>query len=191
MSRRARHAACALIATWLLGAGMAPLHAERVFIAPASYAAFSVRLLWFKHVRGHFENLYGNIDWLPQRHQGVVHAWIDVASARMRHARERRMLLGPDFLDAARYPRIRFTSAPVDLSLLRRGGTLHGRLSMHGVTGPVMFTLQPAFCPQPETTPCILRLHGSIRRSRFGITGHGTIVSDQVELDLVIRLAPQ
>lgn len=191
MPRRVRHAACLLVATWLLGTSLAPARAEVAFITPASYAAFSVRLFWFKHVRGRFERLYGNIDWSSQRHQGVVRAWIDVASARMRHARERRMLIGPDFLDAARYPRIRFVSAPVDLSLLRRGGALHGQLSMHGVTYPVTFTLQPSFCPQPETTPCTLRLHGSVRRSRFGITHHGTIVSDKVGLDLVIRLAPR
>ncbi len=192
MPRRARHAACLPVAVALAwGATALPGRADVVAIAPSSYAAFSVRLLWFRHVRGRFEALRGNLDWSPRLRQGVVHAWIDVHSARMRQPRFRGMLLGPAFLDAANHPRIRFVSAPVGPYLLRHGGTLRGLLDMHGVSRPVMFSVQPSRCLRPETTPCTLRLHGSVRRSRFGITGHGTLVSDQVQLNLVIRLTPR
>ncbi|HET6587270.1 MAG TPA: YceI family protein [Oleiagrimonas sp.] len=191
MPDRTRRVACALVAALLLGTTIAPVRADDVAIAPASYAAFSVRLLWLKHVRGRFDKLYGNLDWSPQRRQGIVHAWINVTTARMRNMHYRHMLLGPGFLSAATYPRIHFVSAPVDQRLLHQGGDLHGRLSMHGVTQPVVFVLQPSNCMKPETTVCILRLHGSIQRSRFGIRQHSTILSDRVQLDLVIVLAPQ
>ncbi|HET7663840.1 MAG TPA: YceI family protein [Rhodanobacteraceae bacterium] len=191
MPGHARRVACALAATLLLGTMVAPVRADRVAIAPASYAAFSVRLFWLKHIRGHFEKLYGDLDWSPDRHQGVVHAWINVTTARMRNMRYRRMLLGPGFLDAATYPRIQFVSAPVDRRLLHLGGDLHGKLSMHGVTQPVTFTLQPSSCMDPETMACTLRLHGSVQRSRFGIRQHSTILSDSVQLDLVIVLTPR
>ncbi|HET8555565.1 MAG TPA: YceI family protein [Rhodanobacteraceae bacterium] len=191
MSGRTRRVACMLAAAWLLGAIVMPTRANVVSIAPTSYAAFSVRLFWLKHIRGHFERLYGGLDWSPDRHQGIVHAWIDVTTARMRNMRYRRMLLGPGFLDAATYPRIQFISEPVDQHLLHHGGGLHGRLSMHGVTQPVTFTLQPSSCVDPETTACTLRLHGSIQRSRFDIRQHSTILSDSVQLDLVIVLAPR
>jgi polyisoprenoid-binding protein YceI len=191
MPGRTRRVACALAAVLLLGTTTAPVRADGATIAPASYAAFSVRLLWLKHVRGRFEKLYGSLDWSPQRRQGIVHAWIDVSTARMRNMRYRRMLLGSGFLDAATYPRIHFVSAPVDQHLLHHGGGLHGRLSMHGVTQPVAFVLQPSSCLQPDTTVCILRLRGSIQRSQFGIRKHSTILSDRVRLDLVIVLAPR
>lgn len=191
MPGRTRRVACALVAVLLLGTTVAPVRADDVTIAPASYAAFSVRLLWLKHVRGRFEKLYGSLDWSPQRQQGIVHAWIDVSTARMRNMRYRRMLLGPGFLDAATYPRIHFVSAPVGQRLLQQGGNLHGRLSMHGVTQPVVFVLQPSHCMEPDAMVCILRLRGSIQRSQFGIRQHATILSDRVRLDLVIVLMPR
>lgn len=190
MQDRSRRVACILIAALLLGATVIPTRADVVSIAPSSYAAFSVRLLWLKHIRGRFEKLYGVIDWSPERHQGVVRAWIDVSSARMHRAHYRNMLLGSGFLDAATYPRIHFVSDRISRHLLHHGGLLHGGLSMHGVTRPVVFTLQPSNCLAPETTVCILRLHGSVQRSHFGIQEHRTILSDQVQLDLVIVLTP-
>lgn len=190
MPGRSRHVACILTAALLLSVSVMPSHAVTVVLAPSSYAAFGVRLLWLKHIRGRFEKLYGNLDWSPDRHQGVVRAWIDVATVRMRSTRYRRMLLGPGFLDAAKYPRIHFVSDPVDQYLLHHGGDLRGQLNMHGVTRSTTFTLQPSQCLAPETTVCILRLHGSVQRSRFGIRMHRTILSDQVQLDLVIVLTP-
>lgn len=190
MPGRTCRVACTLIAVLLLGTTVAPVRADDVSIAPASYAAFSVRLLWLKHVRGRFDKLYGNLDWSPESRQGIVHAWIDVSTARMRNMHYRSMLLGPGFLNAATYPRMHFVSAPVDQRLLHEGGDLHGQLSMHGVTQPVVFVLQPSNCMEPETTVCILRLRGSIQRSQFGIRQHATILSDRVQLDLVIVLAP-
>ncbi len=190
MPHRACHVVAALVAAWLVGVGAMPARADTVFIAPSSHAAFSVRVLWLKHVRGRFDTVYGSVDWSRKRRQGVVHAWIDVASARMDDADTRRRLLGPEFLDATTYPGILFASDPLGLHVLRQGGAVHGRLHMHGMTRPVTFTLQASNCRRPATTPCTLRLHGSVKRSRFGITAHRALVSDRVQLDLVIRLAP-
>lgn len=191
MLGRASRVACILAAALLLSVIVIPTRAGVISIAPSSYAAFSVRLLWLKHIRGRFEKLYGQLDWSPDQHQGVVRAWIDATSARMRSTRYRRMLLGPGFLDVEKYPRIHFVSDPIGRHLLHHGGGLRGLLSMHGATRPFTFTLQPSNCLAPETTVCILRLHGSVQRSRFGIRQHSTILSDRVQLDLVIVLTPR
>lgn len=155
-----------------------------------SYADFNVRLLWIKRMHGRFTRMGGTLTWSPQGTHGVVDAWIDVHSARMARPRYTRRLLAPEFFDAAAYPRIHFVSAPVALSNLAHGGPLRGRLTVRGVTRPVTFHMRPSHCPQPRTQACTIRVAGHIRRSRFGMPGHRALLSDRVQLGLVIVLTP-
>lgn len=186
MRSRLCHAAGLLLILAVFGTGPAP--AQVTFIAPPSHASFSVRLLWLKHLNGRFGKLYGSLSWQPQRHAGIVRAWVDVHSAHMNKPRFRELLLGPGFLDVARYPRIAFVSRPVELHTLRNGGRVRGNLTLHGVTRLVDFTVQPSACDKPDVMSCTLRLHGSVKRKTFGMTAHNVIVSNRVELNLVIVL---
>jgi polyisoprenoid-binding protein YceI len=168
-----------------------------------SHAEFSVRLLWLRQINGRFDHIYGTLAWSPASPPaaaataaanpgpyGIVDAWIDVASVRMPEARYERWLLAPEFFDAAHYPRVHFVSAPVPLTLLASGGALQGRLTMRGVTRPVVFDTLPSACPQPQSAPCTIKVAGTVRRSDFGMRGHRTALSDRVQLGLLIVLSP-
>lgn len=188
MSRHALRIVGMCLVLILTAFGMA--RADVVFLAPASHANFNVRLFWFRHIEGRFTQVYGNLAWSPEQQVGVVRAWIAVPSAKLEDPRFRADLLGPDFLDAQRYPRIAFVSDPVGPHLLRAGGTVRGQLTLHGVTRRVNFRLQAPHCVNPVTTPCILRLRGNVQRKAFGMRAHGVIVSDKVGLTLFIVLQP-
>jgi polyisoprenoid-binding protein YceI len=155
-----------------------------------SHAEFDVRLLWLRQIHGRFDRIRGTLTWTPAADTGVVEAWIDVNSVHMPEVRYEHWLLAPEFFDAARYPRNLFDSAPVPLAHLARGGPLHGRLTMRGVTRPVDFRMLPSTCPHPRAAPCIIRVLGTVRRSRFGMRGHRAALSDRVQLGLVIVLEP-
>jgi polyisoprenoid-binding protein YceI len=155
-----------------------------------SHAEFTVRLLWFQHIRGRFERIRGALTWMPADDAGVVEAWIDVASVRMPELRYKHWLLAPEFFDAAQYPHIHFVSTPVPMAELAAGGPLRGRLTMRGVTRPVDFRMLPSACPRPRAAPCTIRVLGTVRRSDFGMRGHRAALSDRVQLGLLIVLQP-
>ncbi|KRF00533.1 hypothetical protein ASG87_12610 [Frateuria sp. Soil773] len=154
-----------------------------------SQADFGVRLLWLHTVNGRFDRLAGDIHVDPQG-MAQVDAHIAVESLAMSSARVRRWVLAPEFFDSARYPSIRFLSAPLPFATLARGGALDGRLSLRGVTRPVSFELLPARCADGDAQPCLIRVHGQLSRSAFGMDSHRTALSDQVDLDLLIVLDP-
>lgn len=155
-----------------------------------SFAQFSVRLLWIKRIHGRFTRISGTLIQQSQDGPGVVDASIDVNSAQMPQQYYRRRLLAPAFFDAATYPSIHFVSAPVPLTRLTHGGPLHGNLTLRGVTRPVDFHLRPSQCPQPRTQPCAITVTGHIRRSQFGMHAHRALLSDHVQLTMVIVLTP-
>lgn len=185
---KTRFAACLLP---LLPLAPMPHHSIGYRIDSArSLASFGVRLLWVHEIDGRFRHLDGAV--LPGPHRGtmVVTADIAVASVAMDSARMRRWVLATEFFDAADYPEIRFVSDPVPAAMLDHGGPLPGRLSLRGVTRPVIFTLHPLHCDGPPAAPCLIALDGALRRGDFGMTAHRATLSDRVELNLAIVLTP-
>lgn len=156
-----------------------------------SQAQFSVRKLWFAHVRGTFPELHGTL-----RRIGTavgadlveVDATLDVDALEMEDPDHRARALGPDFFASARYPWVRFDSDPFPLAELVTGGTVSGMLTLHGERHPVPLTLEASTCPR-QPLACVIRVHGSIERSKFGMHGLRGVLSDQVELDLRIALS--
>ncbi|MGH8113658.1 MAG: YceI family protein [Rhodanobacteraceae bacterium] len=160
-------------------------------IDPAqSQAQFSVRKFWFAHESGTFPQLHGTLRRIDT-HIGAdlveVDANLDVAELLMDDPGHRAHALGPNFFDAAHYPRIRFDSDPFPLSALTTGGIVHGMLTLHGERHPVALKLQPSDCPR-QPLACVIRARGTIARSIFGMRGWRGVLSDKVELDLRISL---
>lgn len=151
-------------------------------IEPLSHADFGVRLLWVHTIRGRFERIAGTVE---PRADGrvVVDARIAANSLSMTSERQRGWVLGEDFFDAARYPTLRFVSAPVTRAALEGGGTLDGELTLRGVTRPIQFELLPARC---TADACMVQARGQLRRGEFGMTAHRAMLSDRVELALSI-----
>lgn len=158
--------------------------------AAKSQAQFSVRKFLFAHVRGTFPGLSGRLHQVentagPELVQ--VDATLEVAALEMDDADDRAHALDENFFHARQFPSIRFDSDPFPLQELASGGTLRGLLTLHGEQHPVKLALQPSDCPR-QPLECVIRVHGVISRSRFGMRAWRGVLSDKVELDLRISL---
>ena len=156
-----------------------------------SQAQFSVRKLWFAHARGTFPELHGTLRQIGTAAGAdlvEVDATLDVDALEMDDPGHRARALGQDFFDSARYRWIRFDSDRFPLAELVTGGTVSGMLTLHGERHPVPLTLEASTCPR-QPLACVIRVHGSIQRSKFGMHGLRGVLSDRVELDLRITLS--
>lgn len=157
--------------------------------AQHSQASFAIHTHWFTRITGQFSGVEGKVD-IAADGSARVNAWIDLARLRMDNPHYKAELESSTFFDRAHYPRIHFRSAPLPRALVETGGDISGRLTMHGQTRPVHFTLQPGSCLQDTHNGCTLRLRGTLRRSRFGMSARRLLLSDRVQLNLRIMLAP-
>lgn len=159
-----------------------------------SHADFSVRMLWVHTIEGRFNRIDGRVLLVKSRSPGfpdaIVEATVKVDSLTADSERLRKRILAPRFFDGAHYSAIHFVSAAFDAREVVRGGALPGRLTLRGVTRPVVFQLTPTVCALRADTPCQIQVQGTVQRHRYGMTGHSATVSDAVKLRLVIDLLP-
>jgi polyisoprenoid-binding protein YceI len=141
-------------------------------------------------VDGEFGEFSVNIDGDPNKPETVkVEASIDVASIDTRNGKRDEHLRSPDFFDAAKYPKIRFTS----IGVKAKGSELRvkGNLTMRGKTKRVSIPFKVAKGKNGagvDTTTYKGKL--TINRNDFGI-GTDSIAAkisleDEVELRLLI-----
>jgi len=158
---------------------------------------FKVRHLMISSVRGEFEKVSGKIIYdEADVTKSSANITIDAASINTRVAKRDDHLRGPDFLDAAKYPTITFTSKRVE----RAGvGTLKmtGDLTIRGVTKEVVLTVE-------GPTPAIKDPWGNHRvggqattkidRKDFGLVWNaaletgGVVVGDEVEITIDVEI---
>lgn len=101
---------------------------------------------------------------------------------------------GPEVLDTARHPQIRFVSRRIRLGAGGRisdGAVMTGDLTLRGVTRRI--SLDAALYRLPGSAPQDLdvldvRLSGQISRAGFGAAGYATLVGDTVTLDIRARI---
>jgi polyisoprenoid-binding protein YceI len=180
-------ASCCLLLLLLLA--VQPAQAADYRINPArSHADFGVKLFWLSQINGRFEEIDGDVTLSALHDTAVVDARITVDSIHMGSDRIRRWVLAPEFFDASRFPSIHFVSDPISLAMLERGGDLDGTLTLRGVTRPAHFQVLPSRCPLDVPQQCVIAVRGTIQRSDFGMTGHRTAISDQVQLGMMISL---
>lgn len=123
-----------------------------------------------------------------------VEVVLDAAKARTGLILATDVMKGPEVLDTARHPYIRFVSRRIRLGTGGRisdGASMTGDLTLRGVTRPV--TLDAALYRQPGTAPADLtvldvQLTGQISRSAFGASGYAGLVADQVQLEIRARI---
>jgi polyisoprenoid-binding protein YceI len=104
-------------------------------------------------------------------------------------------LIGPEVLDAAGFPTIRFVSDRVQLASdgrLSGGARIAGQLTLRGKTHPVSFDaglFRPPGSAADDLSELRVKLTGQISRSAFGASGYPQLVADNVDLDItaVIR----
>jgi polyisoprenoid-binding protein YceI len=120
----------------------------------------------------------------------TVAVTIDVSNAEASFPFAAQAMKGPKVLDSESFPEITFASTAV-----RRAGDgaeVDGNVTIRGVTRPMK--LQAQIWRQQDTAPgdlsrLTVRLTGKVKRSDFGATGWSDLVSDEVRLDILARIA--
>lgn len=160
-----------------------------------SMAEFNVRHMMITWVHGIFTKVSGTLIFDPREVAAAsVEAVIDSASIVTGDTRRDDHLKGPDFLDVEQYPTIAFKSNRVEPAGLDHAW-VHGDLSLHGVTRPVLLDVRwagPArFIDEGRIfTSYGFRAETKINREDFGMTWNtdmeqgGVMVGRQVYLIL-------
>lgn len=102
---------------------------------PGAEVAFRAYGLGLLPLDGTFNRFHGVLTYDPRDHAACqVRLTVTVASLSMGDPSVRDIVLGPDFMDAARYPSLVFAGGC-------QPGGLGGMLGLHGVTAPFRLTL--------------------------------------------------
>jgi len=105
-----------------------------------SAVSFKIRHL-FSQVTGTFNDFEGSFDYVPDHpEQWKAAATIQARSIDTRVEKRDAHLRSPDFFDVASYPTLTFTSTEVT-DATATGAKLHGVLTIHGVSQPVVLDL--------------------------------------------------
>ncbi len=152
-----------------------------------SSATFSVKVLWMFAVEGHFGNVSGTVSIDHVNGKATVDARINASEVTMRRDGAINWVKSAEFFDVEHFPEIHFRSDPFPIARLQDGGALPGALTMRGITGTVVFEVQPSNCKR-AAIDCPVVAAGSVRRSEFGMQTRRATLSDKVELGFSIRM---
>lgn len=109
--------------------------------AAHSSIGFGVKHMMISTVHGAFTGASGTLEIDPKMPtRSTVEVDIEVKSIDTRNDKRDEHLKSPDFFDAAQYPKIHFKSTKVEKA--GKNYRLHGSLSMHGVTKPVVLNVE-------------------------------------------------
>ena len=93
------------------------------------------------------------------------------------------------YLDVKRYPEILFVSSGFSW-LSETRGLLRGKLTLHGVTRPIAFSVELSGIKKNKagnSETILVKIVTSISRSKFGMKLMSKVVSDTVELSMTIQ----
>lgn len=159
-------------------------------------AEFKVKHMMISNVKGHFTGVSGFFHLNESDPtQSRVDATIDAGSINTNNADRDAHLKSPDFFDVEQFPTLSFASTKV----VRRGEdelAVEGDLSIHGVTRPVVFTVEGPTAPGQDpwgNTRVGLSATTTINRKDFGLTWNaaletgGILVGDTVTITLDVQ----
>ncbi|HEY6240385.1 MAG TPA: YceI family protein [Burkholderiales bacterium] len=136
-----------------------------------TYPSFEADHMGLSIWRGKFNKTSGKASMDRTAGTGTVDIAIETASIDFGHAKVREYVIGPDQLDAGKYPT---TTYKGKLGRFVDGAptALTGELTLHGVTRPVALTINSFKCiPHPllKRELCGADAFGIFKRSDFGI----------------------
>jgi polyisoprenoid-binding protein YceI len=182
--------------TLALGTQLALAQAT-TWIADPDHSAvdFSITHLTISNVRGHFGKVAATLVYdQADVTRSTVTATIDVSAVDTGVDQRNTDLKTPDFFNVARFPTATFTST----SVAKSGNDLvvNGNLTLHGVTKPVVLTVEGPAGPVPgmdHKQHAGFSATTTISRSAFGIgTKFGpAMVGDEVKLTIDLDVAKQ
>jgi len=137
---------------------------------PGDSVGFRAYVLGIVPVDGQFERFHGRLSLADPCHLDLE---VETASLVLSNPDRTRQVTGPEFLDAARFPALRFSGDC-------RGETLDGVLTLHGVSRPLALTI--------TRENGLFRAVGEAVRADWGITAQPLIIGARLRLSLDIKL---
>ena len=165
---------CVLCACLATGAAAAP---RRIDLAPpATEVAIRAYGMGLLPLDGTFAQFRGVLTYDPDDHATCrVDLTIDVVSLTMTNASMRETMIGPDFIDAPRFPTLTYSGA------CQKSG-LSGMLGLHGITRP--FQLSLAWSPDRVVA------EGQLVRADWGMIAMPIVAGRTVRIQVTVPLAP-
>jgi len=178
----------------LLAVAALPAAAAEYKIDPEhTFILFKTKHLGYSWLVGRFNEFEGTMTYDPEAGADMqsVNITIDAASLDTNHAERDKHLRSPDFFNVEEYPVITFESTGYEGD--ESGGTLHGDLTMLGVTKPVSFEIEKiGEGPDPwGGYRAGFEGHYTLDRYDFGMTYDLGPEAREVELDLFIEAIRQ
>jgi polyisoprenoid-binding protein YceI len=160
-----------VLAAYFLSAGCAAAHHLDGNNTRITFEVGRLGLNWFSAA---FPELSG--DFVPPADGGGGRLSVSVrmASLQSRSPYWNERLRSPQWLDAARYPEMTFSSTGIELQGTQRA-QVRGELTLHGVTRPLTLSITDIDCPEAYAAPgdhCRFLGRGVLSRSEFGLP-HG------------------
>jgi polyisoprenoid-binding protein YceI len=165
---------CALCAGLATAAAAAP---RRIDLAPpATEVAIRAYGMGLLPLDGTFAQFHGVLTYDPEDHSTCqVELSIDVASLAMSNTSIRDNMVGPDFMDAPRFPTLTYTGS------CQKSG-LNGMLNLHGITRPFQLSL--------DWNPGRLVAEGHLIRADWGMTAMPIVAGRTVRIQVTVPLTP-
>lgn len=154
-----------------------------------TFPGFEISHLGFSMQRGRFNETSGKVTLDPESGSGSILIKINTASISTGLAELEKHLRSPDFLDAARYPEITFTSDKLTFNneILT---AVDGMLNLHGVTKPVHLVVDHFHCGLNMISMknvCGANAKATIKRSDFGVDKYAPALADDVKIEIQIE----
>lgn len=163
-----------------------------------STANFKVRHLGISNVRGSFSGLTGTIETDDAGKIQKVKASIPVGTVNTDNADRDNHLKAKDFFNVEEFPTMEFESTGVEPS--SDGYAIHGNLTIHGVTRPVVFNTEVS-APVKDPMSGMQKMGGEtsfdISRKDYGLTWNvaieagGVMLGDKVSVTLELQAVQQ
>jgi polyisoprenoid-binding protein YceI len=156
--------------------------------ATHSQMTFRVRQ-YVSVVTGKFTDFSGTVTFDPAHWEAShVEATISVGSIDTGIAARDHHLLAADFFDAEKYPTMAFKSTSVQLKG-ERAADVHGELTMHGKTLPVVLRVELQSPAKSATETSVWTVSTHLRRSAFGLKWNPVIeatsgISDDIDVQM-------
>ena len=136
--------------------------------------SFEIERLGLQWFRAGFHELSGEFTLEPDGHGGRLTVVVHMGSIDARSSYWNERLRSPALLDTGRFPEMVYRSERIELDGAQRA-TVHGELTLHGVTRPLELRLSEIDCPLSAPgppQPCRFLGRARLKRSEYGIP-HG------------------
>jgi polyisoprenoid-binding protein YceI len=154
-----------------------------------TFPSFEINHLGFSIQRGRFNQTSGKVLLDPESATGYILISIETASISTGLAELEKHLRGKEFLDAERYPQIKFISDKLRFNKEQLVAA-DGILTLHGISKPVHLSVDHFYCGMnmiAMKNTCGANATTTIKRSDFGVDKYAPKLADEVHIAIQIE----